>query len=335
VAGTCVGLGRPSLGLTSTLFDLVVVDEAARCTASELSVPLQAGRWIILVGDQAQLEPQHKPEVVQQVGTRTGFPKGEIIRSDFDRVFATNYGAAAGKKLKTQYRMLPAIGRLVSDTFYPEIKLEHGRDTPEVDPSALPTDLGVPLTWISTDSLGEQGFESLEAGGTSRVNRAEADCILALLTGWYEHEPFRDWLTTQIRHAHGVGVICMYAAQRDHLRNRLLRAPHGDTLLRHVKVDTVDGYQGKENPIVILSLVRNNADGPQQSGVATVREGFLSRSNRINVSISRSMDRLVIVGSNTRWRHGGPMHRLVENFAKALHGSEAALVHASNILSAR
>jgi hypothetical protein len=64
------------------------------------------------------LEPLHKPEVVQQVGARTGFAKGEIIRSDFDRVFATAYGAVAGKKLKTQYRMLPPIGQLVSDTFY-------------------------------------------------------------------------------------------------------------------------------------------------------------------------------------------------------------------------
>ena len=101
--------------------------------------------------------------------------------------------------------MLPAIGRLVSDTFYPEIQLEHGRDTPEVDLSVLPSDLGVPLTWIATDSLGEEGFESLEAGGTSRINRVEADCILTLLTRWYEHEPFRGWLTTQTKHPHGVG----------------------------------------------------------------------------------------------------------------------------------
>lgn len=174
----------------------------------------------------------------------------------------------------------------------------------------------------------------MEAGGTSRINRVEADCILSLLSRWYEHEPFREWLTTQSQHPHGVGVICMYAAQRDHLRNRLLKAPHGDTLLRHVKVDTVDSYQGKENPIVILSLVRNNADGPQQSGVATVREGFLARSNRINVSISRAMDRLVIVGSNARWPQGGPMRRLVDNFAKALGGDEAAMVHASDLLDA-
>lgn len=113
-----------------------------------------------------------------------------------------------------------------------------------------------------------------------------------------------------------------------------MKTPHGDTLLRHVKVDTVDSYQGKENPIVILSLVRNNADGPPQSGAATVREGFLSRSNRINVSISRAMDRLVIVGSNARWPRGGPMHRLAGNFAKALGSAEAAVVHASDLLSA-
>ena len=81
--------------------------------------------------------------------------------------------------------------------------------------------------------------------------------------------------------------------------------------------------------------MRNNADGPQRSGVATVREGFLSRSNRINVSISRAMDRLVIVGCNARWPQGGPMRRLVDNFAKALGGSEAALVHASDLLSAK
>jgi superfamily I DNA and/or RNA helicase len=204
-----------------------------------------------------------------------------------------------------------------------------------VDPSVLPGDLRVPLTWIMTDGFGEQGFESLESGGTSRINRVEADCIFNLVTQWYEHELFREWLTTQTEYPHGVGVICMYAAQREYLRKRLLKSPHGDTLLRRVKVDTVDSYQGKENPIVILSLVRNNADGPQQSGVATVREGFLSRSNRINVAISRAMDRLVIVGSNARWPRGGPMHRLMDNFAKALGGSEAALVHGSDLLNSR
>ena len=71
VVGTCVGLGRASLGLTATPFDLVIVDEAARCTASELLVPLQAARWAVLVGDQAQLEPTHEAEVVNRVAEHT------------------------------------------------------------------------------------------------------------------------------------------------------------------------------------------------------------------------------------------------------------------------
>lgn len=70
VCGTCVGLGRSSLGLASARFDLVVVDEAARCTPSELAVPIQAGRWIVLVGDQQQLEPFHKPIVIRDTQRR-------------------------------------------------------------------------------------------------------------------------------------------------------------------------------------------------------------------------------------------------------------------------
>ena len=152
------------MGLTATAFDLVIVDEAARCTASELSVPMQAGRWIVLVGDQAQLEPQHDPEVVKLVARETGTPKREILRSDFSRAFSTSYGQAAGKTLVTQYRMVPSIGRLVSSTFY-DGRLENGRTIPEVDPSCLPPGLEVPLTWVTTDELGDAGFQRREDGG--------------------------------------------------------------------------------------------------------------------------------------------------------------------------
>ena len=118
VAGTCVGLGRSSLGLTTTPFDLVVVDEAARCTASELAVPMQSGRWIVLVGDQAQLEPMHRTEVIEVVAANTQIPKREIKRSDFERVFTSSYGTEAGCQLTQQYRMLAPIGRIVSASFY-------------------------------------------------------------------------------------------------------------------------------------------------------------------------------------------------------------------------
>src|SRR3546814_10234411 len=81
-----------------------------------------------------------------------------------------------------------------------------------------------------------------------------------------------------------------YAAQRDLIKRRLV-ASGLDTLIRDAcKVDTVDSYQGKENPIVILSLVRNNADGALEHGTATIQPGFMQRPNRINVAISRAME---------------------------------------------
>lgn len=326
VVGTCVGLGRTALGLTNTAFDLVVVDEAARCTASELLVPLQAARWAVLVGDHAQLEPHHKPEVVDQVAERTGIPKREIRRSDFERVFSTLYGKRAGARLKTQYRMWPPIGALVSETFYPDLTLEPGRTEPEIDPSVLPSSLDKPLIWVETDALGEAAYDRREEDGNSRINRIEASAILALIEDWHSNEAFRGWLQTQKKHPAGIGIICMYSAQRNLIRQRLRQSSLAYLLDQHVKVGTVDSYQGKENPIVLLSLVRNNEAAPAENGITCIEEGFLASPNRINVAASRAMDRLVIIGARRRWSAHGPLGRLVTSFAR-----QEALGHARSI----
>lgn len=332
VVGTCVGLGRTSLGLTNTAFDLVIVDEAARCTASELLVPLQAARWAVLVGDHAQLEPHHKPEVVNLVAERTGIPKREIRRSDFERVFSTEYGKQAGARLKTQYRMWPPIGTLVSETFYPELALEPGRTEPEIDPSLLPASLDKPLIWVETDALGEAAFDKREDGGSSRINRAEAAAIISLLEEWHSHDAFRGWLQTQQKHPAGIGIICMYAAQRDLIRQRLRQSPLAYLLDQHVKVGTVDSYQGKENPIILLSLVRNNEGGSLENGVRCIQEGFLTASNRINVAASRAMDRLVIVGARRRWPARGPLSRFSASFARQESDGNARVIDAHALL---
>jgi hypothetical protein len=332
VAGTCVGLGRNALGLTATAFDLVIVDEAARCTASELLVPLQAARWAVLVGDHAQLEPQHKADVVNAVAERTGVAKREIKRSDFERIFTTPYGAAAGARLKTQYRMLAPIGQVVSEAFYPNMPLHARRETPEIDPALLPAGLDVPLLWIETDGMGEVAAERPEEGGKSRINRAEADAIVAMLEDWHSHEPFRTWLLTQQKHPAGIGVICMYAAQRDLIRRKLRQSALAYLLDRHLKVGTVDSYQGKENPVVLLSLVRNNDEGPMEASVRRVREGFLTTPNRINVAVSRAMDRLVVVGVRGRWSPQGPMGRMAEAFGRQVTRGMARAISAEDII---
>ena len=328
VAGTCVGLGRPSLGLTTTPFDLVIVDEAARCTASELAVPMQAGRWVVLVGDQAQLEPHHPPEVVERVAAMTGIPRREIVRSDFERAFQTDYGRSCGRTLLTQYRMLPPIGRIVSDTFYGG-RLESGRTDPVIEPSVLPETLAKPVLWVSTDGMGERAFERHEQSGNSIHNPAEADAIVSLLKRWHGHDPFREWV---VEHpAQAIGVICMYADQRNLIRRRLLSANISEAFRKQVKVDTVDSYQGKENPVVVVSLVRNNDTGRTHQGAATIHAGFLARANRINVAARRAMDRLVIVGAKNRWLPASPMAQLAAAFGRELDAGNAEILPADSL----
>lgn len=324
VAGTCVGLGRSSLELTTTPFDLVVVDEAARCTASELSVPIQAGRWIVLVGDHAQLEPQHKAEIVQRVAVELKTSRREVVRSDFERVFQTQYGRASGRRLRKQYRMLAPIGRVVSASFYGD--LEHGRTSPEIDPQAMPPDLDVPILWMTTDALGDRGFERIEDASHSFTNSSEADEIISILKGWDGCKPFCEWLGSQTKYTHPIGIICTYAAQRDLIRRKLQTTALTEGLRAAVKIDTVDSYQGKENPIVLLSLVRNNAEGRVQRGSPSIKSGFLSRPNRINVAISRAMDRLIIVGAYHRWPFGSPLAKVTEAVSQEAARDQARIV---------
>ncbi|MBI3093454.1 MAG: NERD domain-containing protein [Rhodocyclales bacterium] len=333
VAGTCVGLGRTSLGLTKTVFDLVIVDEAARCTSSELAVPIQAGKWIVLVGDHAQLEPLHRPEVVESVADELRMPLHEVMRSDFERVFQSTYGQAAGSTLTKQYRMLPPIGRLVSTAFY-DRALAHGRTDPYIDVDAMPIELTKCLTWVSTDLLGSEAYQKPDkVRRGSLTNPVEAEAIVTMLKSWSTNDAFLAWLTSlspQTK-AKAIGVICAYAAQRDLVWKKLQAENLPDAIRRSLKVDTIDSYQGKENVLVLLSLVRNNSDGKPDAGVATIAPGFMGRKNRINVALSRAMDRLVIIGARAGWRRGTPLGRVVNGFNEEIKCDEAIVVDVQRI----
>lgn len=334
VAGTCVGLGRESLGLMKTAFDLVIVDEAARCTPSELAVPIQAGKWVVLVGDHAQLEPLHPTDVVEMLAEEIEVPRHEIVKSDFERVFESGYGRNAGFTLKKQYRMLPPIGRLVSGAFY-DRGLQHGREKPQIPDHVVPSVLGKPLVWVSTDSLGAEAYQR---PGSSRPgslqNPVEADVIVSLLRQWSEHEALLEWMDKRSEDEQIIGVICAYASQRDLVWKKLRSENLPDAFRRRVKVDTIDSYQGKENLIVLLSLVRNNSDGPKDMGVPTIAPGFMGRKNRINVALSRAMDRLVIVGAKGRWRKGTPLGLVSVGFDEEGRSGCAVVVDSVEILNA-
>ena len=159
----------------------------------------------------------------------------------------------------------------------------------------------------------------------------EADIIVDLLKRWDSHEPFRRFLENHDLQLQPIGVICMYADQRDLLRNKIRISGFSDAMKSAVAVGTVDSYQGKENPIAILSLVRNNADGPAEAGRGTISQGFMVRPNRVNVAFSRAMDRLVIVGLRSGWPADGPMHRVARAFAAEIETGNGVVVDSTEL----
>jgi hypothetical protein len=186
------------------------------------------------------------------------------------------------------------------------------------------------VTWVATDNLLLRSFQDPDPrGGSSLVNNIEADAIVKLLRFWDDDPAFRPYLDRTPGST--IGIICTYAAQRDLVRHRLRLSGISETMKASVTVGTVDGYQGKQNPIVVLSLVRNNDSGPEEFRQRTITQGFMARPNRINVALSRAMDRLVIVGARTRWPLAGPMYRVTQAFAAELSSNSARLVDVSRL----
>ena len=293
VAGTLVGIGYRGAGVVQNIFDWVIIDEAGRATPSELAVAMQAGHRVLLVGDHRQLPPTFSEEVKDAICQR--FSVGEdspLFSSDFERIFDSEYGGKVGTTLLSQYRMAPEIGEVVSTCFY-NGKLETGRGVPPKYYELLPEHLSNQVTWIDTSPLGERGFEQVSEGGEDKWNMAEARVVMNLLRQIIESDDFMASLKEDLQPQEPpIGIICMYGKQRQIIDQLKAEATWLGEARRLVKVDTVDSYQGKENRIIILSTVRNN---PQHA------PGFLNSPNRVNVAMSRAMERLFIVGATKMW----------------------------------
>ncbi len=294
VTGTCVGVGRWQLGLESEAFDCVIIDEAARCGPGDLAVASQVAHQVILVGDHKQLPPFLEKDVVNRVARDLPCPPCQVERSDFQRLFESPYAELAGRTLKTQYRMRQPIGRLVSECFYPETGgIEAGRKTSSECYDSLPERISRHVTWIDSEDGGEERVR------TSFVNRSEIDRIMQVLEEIDRDEALIDGLINDAA-AEGlpaaIGIIAAYKAQADAIEERVWQSSLTGKLRQTCKVGTVDSYQGKENPVVIFSAVRCNPHD---------EIGFTRSWERVNVSLSRARERLVIVGSWNFWESAG------------------------------
>ena len=301
VIGTCVGIGQRHIGIADNLYDWVIVDEAARSISSELAIAMQSGIRILLVGDHKQLPPLYSKEHKNALARRLGISQrdeelDQALGSDFERVFQSEYGKQTCATLKTQYRMAPAIGSLVSACFYENV-LENGKtnnDVPNIY-FRLPEKIKSCVTWLDTTSLPKAYHEQAKNGSSS--NRVEADVIIGILQDLANDETFMNSEPVQNcleKNEQAIGVICMYSEQKKLIRKKFNEHSWNDDFRRLVKIDSVDSYQGKENRVIILSLTRYDKE---------YKTGFLRLPNRINVALSRAMDKLIIVGAKTMWEH--------------------------------
>lgn len=307
VAGTCVGVGKQALGIMDVPYDWVIVDEAARSSPMELVVAMQAGKRVLLVGDHLQLPPSYPRAIEEQAAALLGVSRKDFRRiNNFQRAFSSKYGQSVGRTLRIQYRMADVINRLVSHCFYDD-SLDVGRSPPGDEYQFLPKFLAKQVVWVDTQDQGRAGFH--RSAGTHEgalVNESEAAAVVEVVRGIMEAKEFLDRVRAEDGdHEPIIGIIAMYAAQRDSIRRKLEQAEWAAGLREHFTVGTVDSYQGKENRIIVLSVVRNDTGE---------HIGFLSDPERINVAMSRAKDRLVIVSSSAMWRSRSttPMKRVLD-----------------------
>ena len=273
VAATCIGLASlPGAG--EVTYDLCIVDEASKANATEILVPMvRAKRWVF-VGDSKQLPP-FEDEVRRDPALRRRFEieSEEAAESLFERLRRL-LPEGCQRMLKKQYRMVPAIGRLISDCFY-DGKVESAARAP--DPRLLFV-TGRAVTWISTRYLDDRREERAEE---SFVNSAEVDRILDLLTE-IEEAVFDSDDRVSVR------LLSGYSAQVRLLDRAIDRSQHSFPHLE-VECSTIDTVQGREADVVIFSVTRSNE---------AERAGFLGEFARINVALSRARELLVIVGDD-------------------------------------
>ncbi|RCI12169.1 hypothetical protein L249_0774 [Ophiocordyceps polyrhachis-furcata BCC 54312] len=312
VGVTTTGLAR-SLNLLQKLRCKVMLCEEAGevLEAHILTALLPSLEHAILVGDHLQLRPQ-----IQNYELQSTNPRGREYSLDvslFERLVQTPDDASDRRVplsvLETQRRMHPDIAQLVRSTLYRNLKDSEGvKQRPQV--------FGIRdrLFWFHHEKL-EAAAAKDDPTNTSHHNDFEVEMTVSLVSHLFR----------QGEYTHGdIAVLTPYLGQLHRLRRRMesmfeisvsdrdleaLEAVESDapfaaatlrsllnksTLLKSVRVATVDNFQGEEAKVVVISLVRSN---PQN------KCGFLSTSNRINVLLSRARDGMYIIGNANTCQH--------------------------------
>jgi len=288
VASTLVGSAHRLL--EGQKYGTLFIDEAAQALEAACWIPMRRCSRVVLAGDHCQLPPTVKSIAALKAGL--GKTLMERIVEQKPEVVTL---------LRMQYRMNEDIMRFSSDWFYGN----QVESAPEVKYRSI-LDLDVPMEWVDTSDYSDELSISEEFVGDSygRINRAEAELTLLTLEQYFE----RIGKTRVLNERLDVGVISPYRAQVQYLRRLLKKREYFKPFRQLISVNTVDGFQGQERDIIVISLVRSNDQG---------QIGFLRDLRRMNVAITRARMKLIILGdATTMTRH--PFYRKLYEYVEAL-----------------
>ncbi len=294
IASTLVGAS--SKLLDGKKFGTVFIDEAAQALEAACWIPIRRASRVILAGDHCQLPPTVKSLEAL---------KGGLGMTLMERIVKNKPECVS--LLQIQYRMNDEIMQFSSDYFY------HGLMTsaPEVAHRII-HEGDAPILWFdtSTINLGEDeksDFKEQFIGESfGRVNKGEANLTISLLQIYFQRIGKQRILDDRI----DVGIISPYRAQVQYLK-RLIKKRAFFKPYRHlITVNTVDGFQGQERDVILISLVRANDAG---------QIGFLRDLRRMNVAITRARMKLFILGdAPTMTRH--PFYKQLYDYIRRIRG---------------
>jgi superfamily I DNA and/or RNA helicase len=251
---------------------------------------------VVLAGDHCQLPPTVKSIAALKAG---------LGKTLMERVVETHPEAVT--LLKMQYRMSEDIMRFSSNYFYDGLV----ESAPEVKFRSI-LDLDTPMEWIDTSEFTLTSNpspltsfkEEFVGESYGRINKAEGLLTLHVLQQYFERIGKQRLLDERI----DVGVISPYRAQVQYLRRLLMKRDYFKPFRRQISVNTVDGFQGQERDVIVISLVRSNDEG---------QIGFLRDLRRMNVAITRARMKVIILGNRqTLTRH--PFYRQLWQYVERL-----------------
>ena len=278
IAKECTGQDEEWVGSANRVmmnrhFTTLFIDEAAQALEAACWIAIGKADRVILAGDHHQLPPTIKCIEAEREG---------VGRTLMQKIAHTKPETVS--LLKIQYRMHEDIMRFSSQWFYHN-ELE---SAPEVSGRGI-LRLDTPIVWFDTSEC--DFTENTREETMSRVNRQEAELLVEQLRSYIQKISKERVLEENI----DFGLISPYKAQVQYIRKLIKQDAFFKPLRRLITVHTVDGFQGQERDVILISLVRANEDG---------KIGFLNDLRRMNVAITRARMKLMILGdASTLTRH--------------------------------